>query len=132
LTLDRFLDEKNGYHRNSVKWNVAGKCGATGGTPRLKYERDTRKPGKLASVLSKRIKQDLPTMVRVDYKTDANLTYNHFVVCVGEAENGDFVMNDPATRNGDGYENMVDDNIIQRTTRKSGYSIVQLDYYDRK
>ena len=38
-------------------------------------------------------------------------------------------MNDPATREGDGYANHCDDNIIQRTSRKNGYRIVQRDWY---
>ena len=46
--------------------------------------------------------------------------------------NGDFVMDDPVTRQGDRYENTIDANVIQRTTRKNGYSIVKLDYYDPK
>jgi hypothetical protein len=39
-------------------------------------------------------------------------------------------MNDPATRLGDGYASAGDENIIQKTQRKSGYRIVQLDWYD--
>ena len=39
-------------------------------------------------------------------------------------------MNDPATRWGDGYADPGRDNIIDRTTRKEGYTIVQLDWYD--
>ena len=49
---------------------------------------------------------------------------------MGVTEDGDIVMNDPATRHGDGYEDSGPANIIQKTSRKQGYSIVQLDYYD--
>lgn len=39
-------------------------------------------------------------------------------------------MNDPATRHGDGYLTPEADNIIELTTRKQGYEIVQLDWFD--
>ncbi len=83
------------------------------------------------STLSERIEKNLPTLVRVDYETDPGLKYNHFVVCVGKTTDGDFIMNDPATSAGNGYKYVSDDNIIQKTSRKSGYNIVQLDQYDR-
>jgi hypothetical protein len=129
-TLDAYLDENDGYSGNSVKWFVAGECEETGAPVNLKYGRTTGSKKKLIDLLSERVDQNLPTMVRVDYGADPDFTYNHFVVCVGETEDGDFVMNDPATGRGDGYENTTDENIIQGTSRKSGYSIVQLDYYD--
>jgi hypothetical protein len=130
--LDSYLDTNNGYVGNSVKWDVAGKCEEPGNGLRLTYARMKGNQDKLSGFLSERTEQNLPTMVRVDYGADANLVYNHFVVCIGMTENSDFVMNDPATSQGDGYEHTLDDNIIQRTTRKNGYSIVQLDFYDPK
>ena len=39
-------------------------------------------------------------------------------------------MNDPSTHHGDGYRSSGDDNLIEKTGRKNGYRIVQLDYYD--
>jgi len=129
-TLDSYLGENSGYDGNSVNWHVAGKCGECSSGPKLKYARTTGSKKKLADFLSQRLDKNLPTMARVDYGIDTDLVYNHFVVCVGKTENNDFIMNDPATRRGDGYENTTDENILQRTMRKSGYSIVQLDHYD--
>ena len=129
-TLDGFLDRESGYSGDSVKWAVAGQCGETGqGT--LIYDRKGGGEDELHTFLSERIDQNLPTMIRVDYGVDPGLAYNHFVVGVGKTDDGKFVMNDPATRQGDGYANLTDDNIIQKTTRKKGYRIVQLDWYDR-
>ena len=131
-TLDVYLDAHSGYSGNSVKWLVAGQCEGTVASVELTYGRTTGSKNKRIDLLSKRVDKNLPTIVRVDYGTDPNLTYNHFVVCVGKTADNEFVMNDPATFRGDGYENTIDDNIIQRTGRKNGYSIVQLDYYDPK
>ena len=65
----------------------------------------------------------------MDITTDAGIAYNYFVVGVGRTANGDFVMNDPATRRGDGYATL-ENNVIGTTTRNDGYRIVQLDWYD--
>ena len=131
-TLDMYLDANNGYAGNSVKWDVAGQCGESRSGLKLRYARKAGSQKELSTILSERIDKNSPTMVRVDYGTDVNLIYNHFVVCVGKTEDGALVMNDPATSQGDGYANTVDANIIQRTDRKNGYRIVQLDYYDPK
>lgn len=128
--LDAFLDANDGYAGNSVKWLVAGTCAESADTPTLKYGRSKKSPQELEKILSRRIKENRPTMVRVDYATDQNLTYNHFVVCIGKTAKGGFLMHDPATHRGDGYANPGDENIIQRTRRKDGYAIVQLDFYD--
>jgi hypothetical protein len=129
-TLDEFLDKEDGYVGDSVKWTTAGKC-EDKGADRLKYERKSGQEKELHASLSGRVERNSPTIVRVDYNVDSNLTYNHFVVCVGKTHDDNFLMNDPATRQGDGYENLSDDNIIQKTRRKGGYRIVQLDWYDR-
>jgi hypothetical protein len=39
-------------------------------------------------------------------------------------------MNDPATHRGNAYSDSGNENIIQKTTRKSGYTIVGVDYYN--
>ena len=127
-TLDEYLDSAGGYDGDSVKWTVAGRCGQTSQN-KLSYSRKRDNPEELKALLAERVGINLPTMVRVDYGTDPDITYNHFVVCVGVTAQNEFVMNDPATREGDGYANLCDDNIIQRTHRKSGYRIVQLDWY---
>lgn len=128
--LDTYLDAHNGYAGNSVKWDVAGRCGETDEGVKLKYGRLNGSRKKVTDTITQRVEKNLPTMVRVDYGIDANLTYNHFVVCVGLTGEGEFIMNDPATREGDGYTNGGNQNIIQRTTRKNGYAIVKIDYYD--
>jgi peptidoglycan hydrolase-like protein with peptidoglycan-binding domain len=129
-TLDKYLDQEDGYSGNCVKWAVAAKHGQARGA-RLKYKNKTGKEKTLQQHLAKRIRKNLPTMVRVDYKHDADITYNHFVVCVGQTSQGHFVMNDPATCQGDGYCDLCDDNIIEKTSRKEGYKIVQLDWYEQ-
>ena len=128
LTLDQFLDANNGYLRDSVKWDVAAEHEANGHTA-LRYRRMNGSEAELQGALATRIAENKPTLVRVDYGSDTNLEYNHFVVGVGRTANGEFIMNDPATRRGDGYETL-DDNVIETTSRKNGYSIVQLDWYD--
>jgi lysozyme len=132
LKLDAYLDANEGYVRNSVKWNVAASYSKRHGGPELSYSRKTGTIAELSGVLKRRIERNQPTMVRVDYGVDGDLKYNHFVVCVGRTSTGDFIMNDPSTHRGDAYVSPDSDNIIQRTTRKNGYTIVQLDYYDRK
>ena len=128
--LDIYLDENNGYIGNNVKWNVAGRCGENNRSIKLKYARVKGGRKKLTDCLTERVRKNLPTMVRVDYGGDANLIYNHFVVCVGRTAEGEFIMNDPATRSGDGYVDNSAMNIIQQTSRNSGYNIIQLDYYE--
>ncbi len=127
--LDEYLDANGGYSGNSVIWGVAGQMNESLDN-KLKYHREAGSEKKLLKIIKERVKKNLPTMARVDYGTDTNLTYNHFVVCVGISEDGDVLMNDPATRYGDAYKNSGNDNIIQKTTRKNSYTIVGVDYYD--
>lgn len=129
-TLDEYLDKKGGYSGDSVKWGVAGKCGQTPNN-KLTYKRNSGNHETLKTLLAQRVRNNQPTMVRVDYASDPGIIYNHFVVCVGMTDQDEFVMNDPATKQGDAYANPCDDNIIERTTRKTGYKIVQLDWYDK-
>ncbi|WP_054033126.1 C39 family peptidase [Desulfatitalea tepidiphila] len=128
-SLDEFLDRENGYSGDSVVWHIAGQCGQTARN-KLKYSNKQGKENTLHAHLAKRVQQNRPTLVRVDYLVDPDIRYNHFVVCVGMTPQGEFIMNDPATRLGDGYISGGDENIIQKTPRKSGYRIVQLDWYD--
>jgi lysozyme len=127
-SLDQFLDANDGYSGNSVIWSVAGKYGQRANN-KLKYQRKTGNEAKLRSLLGERVAANKPTLVRVDYAIDADLTYNHFVVCVGLTDSGQIVMNDPATRLGDGYAS-PHDNILETTSRKGGYKLVQIEYYD--
>ena len=128
-TLDAFLDSEGGYAGNSVVWSVAGRC-RQGRKDKLKYASKAGSEEKLRKILAERVKKNLPTMVRVDYGVDSDITYNHFVLCVGVTGDGDLIMNDPATSRGDGYANPDNENLIGRTTRKQGYRIVKIDYYE--
>jgi hypothetical protein len=128
-SLDAYLDQENGYSGDRVVWDIAGKC-LQNSRNKLKYAHKQGGEKALHTHLAKRVQLNRPTLVRVDYGVDPDIRYNHFVVCVGMTHQGDFVMNDPATRVGDGYAVSGDDNIIQRTNRKNGYRIVQLDWYD--
>jgi len=127
-SLDVFLDNAGGYSGNSVHWNAAAQFNRSG-RKKLKYYRKTGSEAKLVKIIKKNIRNNLPTMARVDYGKDNDLKYNHFVVCVGIADDGSILMNDPATRYGNAYDNSSNDNIIQKTTRKQGYNIVGVDYY---
>lgn len=126
--LDAFLDANGGYSGNSVVWSVAGKFMQTA-SDKLKYHSKSGDQAELRHILAKRVEANRPTMVRVDYGIDTDLTYNHFVVCVGITADGKILMNDPATRHGDGYYHQ-DDNILEAVTRKGGYRLVKIDYYD--
>ncbi len=128
-TMDAFLDANEGYVDDSVKWNVAGECGA-GSDDGLVYGRMTGTTDQLRSAIHDRLSENRPTMVRVDYGSDTNLKYNHFVLAVGRTVNGNIIMNDPATRHGDGYLTPEPDHLIETTGRKQGYDIVHLDWYD--
>ena len=127
-TLDAYLDANDGYVGNSVIWSVAGRFGEVAGN-KLKYQRKSGREARLREILEQRVAAKQPSLVRVDYAIDSDLTYNHFVVCVGLTDDGRIVMNDPATRRGDGYANPRD-NILETTPRKGGYKLVQIDYYD--
>lgn len=129
-SLDDFLDRENGYSGDSVIWGIADRCEEQGGAG-LKYKSKEAGEQELNSIISERVSRNLPTMVRVDYGADHDIRYNHFVLAVGETDDGNFVMNDPATRLGDGYASLTDDNIIQKTSRNNGYRIVKLDWYER-
>ncbi len=127
--LDAYLDRHDGYVGDSVKWGIALDYDPGTGPP-LGYDRQTGSSDELLSLVRDRIQHNLPTMIRVDYGSDANLTYNHFVLGVGLTRENQIIMNDPATRRGDGYADASNTNILQRTGRKSGYTLVQLDWYE--
>ena len=128
-TLDDYLDRSGGYDGDNVRWAVAGSYGKPS-LDKLKYSNQEGSETALHNHLIERVNLNKPTMVRVDYGSDPGIIYNHFVVCVGVTDQNAIIMNDPATRVGDGYANLCDDNIIQKTTRKNGYRIVKLDWYD--
>ncbi|NLE03073.1 MAG: hypothetical protein GX640_24645, partial [Fibrobacter sp.] len=126
-TLDEYLDTHQGYVGNSVVFATALKCGEAeslmisyGGKLTVNFD----------SIISQRIGNNMPTVARVDYGTDADENYNHFVVIVGITSDGDYIINDPGTRLGNGAENPNNDNIISKTTRKNGYKLVAVDIFD--
>jgi peptidoglycan hydrolase-like protein with peptidoglycan-binding domain len=123
------LDQNDGYVGDSVRWDVPLSYDAGTGPP-LKYDRRTGTSDELLPFVKSRIQSGHPTIIRVDYAVDANLTYNHFVLGVGLTEDDHIILNDPATRRGDGYAEPSNENILQRTTRKQGYTLVQLDWYE--
>lgn len=128
-SLDDHLDQNDGYVGDSVRWDVPLSYDAGTGPP-LKYDRRTGTSDELLPFVKSRIQSGHPTIIRVDYAVDANLTYNHFVLGVGLTEDDHIILNDPATRRGDGYAEPSNENILQRTTRKQGYTLVQLDWYE--
>lgn len=124
-TLDQHLDDNSGYSGDSVNWGVA-----------FAYNEGTLKltdKGKVTSgfkdVLDKRIADNKPTLARVRYGTSTS-GYNHFVVISGRHKDGQYIMNDPGSESGNGAASLVDDNLIEKTTRKTGYTLVQLDLWD--
>ncbi len=128
-TLDEYLDANGGYQGDSVVWGVAAGCGAEGHS-RVTYGRFEGAEAQVRAKLEERLAEGRPTMVRVDYGTDDDLRYNHFVLAVGRTADGRILMNDPGTRFGDAYVDAGPDNVIETTSRKRGYRMVQLDWYD--
>jgi hypothetical protein len=118
-TLDGYLNQEGGYSGDCVVWAIAERHDQARRT-QLEYKKRKGNKITLQQHLATRVRQNLPTMVRVDYNHDAVITYNHFVVCVGQNSQSNYVMNDPATSQNDGYCNVCDDNIIEKTTGKNG------------
>lgn len=128
-TLDKYLDKNNGYSGNAVKWNVAYECGAAADLPKVSRGSVIKDAGQFSKILDERIDKNLPTIARVDYGRDKDNRYNHFVVIVGKTKDG-YIMNDPGTRHGDGASDPSNENIVELTSRKKGYEMVQLDLVD--
>jgi murein DD-endopeptidase MepM/ murein hydrolase activator NlpD len=128
LTMDQYLDDNSGYSGDSVKWEVAFACGAVEGG--VTFGARTIVSSGFKAVLDDRISQNKPTLARVDYASDTDGNYNHFVVIVGRHKDGHYIMNDPASSGGSGAADPSDINLIEKTTRKTGYTLVQLDVVD--
>jgi hypothetical protein len=127
-TMDEYLDDNDGYSGDSVKWDVAFKCGEVEGG--VKFGALTSVTSNFKATLDQRITDNKPTLARVDYGSDDDGTYNHFVVIVGRHKDGHYIMNDPASSGGNGASDPSDINLIEKTTRKSGYTLVRLDIVD--
>ncbi len=123
-TLDEFLDANNGYAGNSVKWAKALEHDA--GDVALSYNAGIEGEDEIDEAVVEYLEQDRPLLARVDYEDDAGDTYNHFVVIVGKTGDGYYIMNDPATQQGDGTADPSDKNLIEKTTRHSGYKLVMV------
>ena len=126
-TMDEYLDDNSGYSGDSVIWSTAFKCSESAD---LKFGGRQVVTSGFKEVLDQRIADNKPTLARVDYADDANATYNHFVVIVGRHKDGHYIMNDPATSKGNGAADPSDANLIEKTTRHTGYVLVQLDIFD--
>ena len=139
-TLDTYLDNNNGYsgtYKNAIIWSVPvsgtshGHGWATG-MPILECNNFVTGNPLMKQTLNARIDDDRPTLARIAY-ANSNRQYNHFVVIVGRDELGRFIMNDPGSSSGDGATaNQTDANIVEATTRQTGYEIVGLVLYDEE
>lgn len=79
---------------------------------------------KFETTLNERIDKNWPTLANVAY---AKQTFgSHWIVVVGRMHDGNHLMNDPGTNSGNGAATQSDENIIQKTKRQGGYSIVRL------
>lgn len=131
LSLDNYLDDNNGYVGDNILWATALEAGAVAGGPTLTVDNHNfTDAAQFADTLNERIDANLPTIAQVDYDDDADVVGDHFVVIVGRTEDGEFIMNDPATAAGDGSSDPSDDNIIERTSRHTGMQIVRLMLFD--
>jgi len=126
--VDEHLDSNSGYVGDAVVWDVAFRCGATAGG--LSFASRRVVTSNFKATLDERIGQHKPTIARVDYGTDSDGLYNHVVVIVGRHRDGHYIMNDPGSNAGNGATDPSDANLIEKTTRKSGYTLVQLDLID--
>jgi hypothetical protein len=127
LSLDQHLDDNNGYAGEDITWPTGLSFRAAVGGPKLaltdyKFVDSTRFKEKI----DQRIDENIPTIANVDYGDDSDADGNHWVVIVGRTEDGDFIMNDPGTAEGDGSNDPTADNTIQKTTRHKGMTIVRL------
>lgn len=125
-SLDEYLDEHSGYSGDCVTWQVAFDCGSTAGKKKLTFQDFVADRAEFAPTLDTRLAANLPTIAWVDYGSDADQAGNHFVVVVGRLKNGEYVMNDPASTSGSGAADSSDDNLLNLTSRKQGYSVVKL------
>jgi len=149
LTLDQYLDEHHGYaaNRDAVIWAVALQHEAAGHTA-LIYGDGTNEikvtdPAEMDVILSRRLLDNKPTLAHVAYTKNGIASGNHFVVIVGQTPDGHWIMNDPATRLGDGGSDPSRDNILKNpliadtknatTTRGGGgYNLVSLHIIEPK
>ncbi|PRP96572.1 N-acetylmuramoyl-L-alanine amidase [Enhygromyxa salina] len=129
--LDEHLDAKGGYMGNAVYWAKALSAGASADLPTLTVTTaKMTNRSQFASTINARIDANMPTIAEVDYGKDSDSAGDHFVVIVGRNEAGQFIMNDPGTRAGNGAANPSAANVIETTTRDGGMTIVRLMLFD--
>jgi hypothetical protein len=102
-----------------LDWRAA--CQYPGGT-RLRMEWHEN-PSTRRKRIVERLHKGLPSIVWVDYKNGA--AGDHFLVIVGMASNGHFLMNDPASPSGNGALHWQDTHNRIETSRQH-YRIVDL------
>jgi hypothetical protein len=127
--LDAWLDANGGYGGdtgNAVVWAKALTYGEDDPNATRLHWTATEAQATFAATLEEQIAADRPTIAHVDYGDDTDGAGNHFVVVVGRTAEGEFVMNDPATSSGNGALDPSDDNLVGKTTRRGGYTIVKL------
>lgn len=130
--LDEYLDDHNGYSGDNVVWATALKAGEVAGKPKLTLTNAFfSDSAQFATVLAQRIAKNWPTLAHLDYGSDVNVTGDHWVVVVGRNANGNFIINDPGTSQGNGAANPGQKiTIIGESTRKSGLNLVRLCLFD--
>lgn len=136
--MDKHLDDNDGYVGDGVKWGKAFDYGKQSeadafGYASWKAPGQTLKPGELEKTVDemraeirRRIDRQIPTILHVDYKKDNDTSGNHFIVAVGYTPEGDIIINDPASGSGSGADHPGKDNVLETTTRGSGYSLVRI------
>ena len=91
--------------------SVAGRHDQARRTKLKYFRKETDSKDEIPPILRERVRNNLPTMLKVDYGVDGDISYNHFVVCVDQTSQGHFVMNDPEQPR---YCGLCDDNIIEK------------------
>ena len=74
-----------------------------------------------------RIDHETPVLLRVNYKTEQDETYDHFVLGIGYTKTDTIVprFHDPATIEGSGYNGALSDMKINR----KHYQLAGMDWY---
>ena len=121
--LDEHLDETGGYVGNAIVWGEVARYARRYGV-RVVYRRE-RAPSILK--IKELLDQNTPVLLRVDYASDSDGNYNHFVLGVGHTGD-DILFHDPASIDGSAY--LVPDNTLAKCRRQGGYQLVGFDYFE--
>jgi len=124
--IDKLLDATNGYSGDCLIWDKLIKFFDKVNIS-LTYNRFFGSYRELHSKLKESLEKGMPVLGRVDYGSDSDKNYNHFILLhsiIGD----DIGFHDPATSQGD-FNKTFRGNTINTCTRKKGYELVQLDLY---